>query len=601
METIANKPLRIVWLKAAVLGSLWASVEIILGSFLHNLRVPFSGSTLAFMAVWLLIAFSQHWKDKGLIWRAGLIAALMKSLSPSAVILGPMIGIFTEALLIDITIRLLGRNLVACIIGGALAVLSALMHKVVNLLILYGFDLLKVLHAMFEFSQQVLNLEHIGLQEAFFALVAIYATAGIVAALLGYFSGMRIKRKNIAFDNDTENRHKNEHGFINLKKKEVGSLSSKKTSELFDYTTAEKYASPLLFANLFALVGGLFLISRSHMLVAAVFSAAYIGFCFFRYRRAVMRMRKLSFWLPFILITLAAALLLEGMDKGLSFSIDGLIIGIRMNVRAFVVLTGFTAISTEMKNPAIKMILYKKGFENLYQALNLSFGALPGIIAFISERNGKQGLRRFSLKQVLAAAEQLLATFKKENAQKMPVIIITGAIGQGKTTFTKQVIKLLNNKKVSITGFLSLGKQQDGQRVGFDLYSLLDQSLTPLCTTEKLPGRPHFGRYYFHDEGLQKGNEILEPDVVKNFNLLVVDEVGPLEINNSGWAKGIENVLNNAQVLQCWVVRKSLVQQIARKWDIGTAYVFDISEDSEEEVVKCIGMLLKNADDLKTV
>ena len=29
------------WQKAAVIGSLWGSIEIILGSFLHNVNIPF--------------------------------------------------------------------------------------------------------------------------------------------------------------------------------------------------------------------------------------------------------------------------------------------------------------------------------------------------------------------------------------------------------------------------------------------------------------------------------------------------------------------------------------------------------------------------------
>ncbi len=102
-------PLETIWLKAAVVGGLWASVEIIVGSFLHNLRIPLSGSILAFFGVVLLIAFYKNWPDKGLIWRAGLICALMKSISPSAVILGPMIGIFLEALLLQLSITVLGE------------------------------------------------------------------------------------------------------------------------------------------------------------------------------------------------------------------------------------------------------------------------------------------------------------------------------------------------------------------------------------------------------------------------------------------------------------------------------------------------------------
>ena len=124
MELIASKPLNEIWLKASVLGSIWASIEILLGSFLHNLKIPFSGMILSLIGVWLIISFLQVWKERGLVWRAGIICALMKSISPSAVILGPMIGIFTEALLIEFFIFVLGKNIIGYLFAGAFAVLS---------------------------------------------------------------------------------------------------------------------------------------------------------------------------------------------------------------------------------------------------------------------------------------------------------------------------------------------------------------------------------------------------------------------------------------------------------------------------------------------
>ena len=140
-------------------GSIWAAIEIIIGSFLHNLRVPFSGTMLAIMSVYLMIAFVQIWDDRGLIWRAGLICALMKSVSPSAVILGPMTGIILEALLLESFIRLFGRNLIGYLAGGAAAVLSSLIHKAAALLILYGFDLVRILGELYRFSIRQINLE----------------------------------------------------------------------------------------------------------------------------------------------------------------------------------------------------------------------------------------------------------------------------------------------------------------------------------------------------------------------------------------------------------------------------------------------------------
>jgi hypothetical protein len=91
--TAALSPL---WQRAAVLGSLWAASEIALGSFLHNLRVPFAGHALTAIAVAVLVAGHRTWPQEGLLVRAGLIAAVMKSTSPSAVLFGPMVAIVME-------------------------------------------------------------------------------------------------------------------------------------------------------------------------------------------------------------------------------------------------------------------------------------------------------------------------------------------------------------------------------------------------------------------------------------------------------------------------------------------------------------------------
>ena len=108
------------WQKAALLGSVWASLEIVVGSFLHNMTFPFTGTILSGLGIALLIAGHSLWKEKGIVWRAGLICAVMKSVSPSAVIFGPMIGIAAEAFIVEIAIRMLGANAFGYIIGGNL-------------------------------------------------------------------------------------------------------------------------------------------------------------------------------------------------------------------------------------------------------------------------------------------------------------------------------------------------------------------------------------------------------------------------------------------------------------------------------------------------
>lgn len=68
-KTIVNDK----WIKASVLAGLWAGIEIIAGSFLHNLRIPFSGTILTLISIVLVVGLFQIWPKYGIIWRAGLI------------------------------------------------------------------------------------------------------------------------------------------------------------------------------------------------------------------------------------------------------------------------------------------------------------------------------------------------------------------------------------------------------------------------------------------------------------------------------------------------------------------------------------------------
>ena len=132
------------WIKASVLAGLWAGIEIIAGSFLHNLRIPLSGTILTLVSIILVVGFFQIWPKYGIIWRAGLITALMKSISPSAVILGPMIAITVEGFIMEFAIRVVGRNITGYISAGMLTMVGILVHKVIRLFLLYGWDILIV-------------------------------------------------------------------------------------------------------------------------------------------------------------------------------------------------------------------------------------------------------------------------------------------------------------------------------------------------------------------------------------------------------------------------------------------------------------------------
>jgi hypothetical protein len=184
-----------VWLKAAILGATWAASEIILGSFLHNLRIPFNGNILTAIGFILMIAASYKWKDKGLFWRSGLICALMKTMSPSAVIFGPMIAIFMESVLLEISVRTLGRNAIGFMLGSALAMSWILFQKIANYIIFYGFNIVEIYKQLMGFANKQIKTDFDLVWMPIVVLLLIYILFGIVAVFLGMRIGKSLEHK----------------------------------------------------------------------------------------------------------------------------------------------------------------------------------------------------------------------------------------------------------------------------------------------------------------------------------------------------------------------------------------------------------------------
>ena len=179
------------WIKASIAGTIWAASEIVLGSFLHNLKVPFSGNILTAIGIIILISISYTWTERGLFWRAGLICALMKTMSPSAVIFGPMIAIFTEALLLELFVRLLGRTIAGYVIGSMLAMSWNLVQKILNYIIFYGSNIIEVYSNLLKFAQKQLNIQTDIVWMPIIILLVVYALFGLLAAV----TGIRVGRK----------------------------------------------------------------------------------------------------------------------------------------------------------------------------------------------------------------------------------------------------------------------------------------------------------------------------------------------------------------------------------------------------------------------
>ena len=100
--------------------------------------------------------------------------------------------------------------------------------------------------------------------------------------------------------------------------------------------------------------------------------------------------------------------------------------------------------------------------------------------------------------------------------------------------------------------------------------------------------RLHLGRYYFNKSAISKGNKILSSENISCKQIIVIDEIGPLEFSGQGWSNAIDNITRSSTLPQLWVMRKSIVKKVTKRWNTGNIYIFDIKESTISEVEKKI-------------
>lgn len=351
------------WKKAAMIGGLWAGIEIVIGSFLHNMRIPFAGTILAAQGIVVLLAFTSFWNEKGIIIRAGIITALMKSISPSAVILGPMTGILTEALLLEFFLFLFGRNLAAYMIASAMALASAFIHKIVTFLILYSFDIVAIYENIYQWFQRTTGFNQLDATEFLLSIIVVYIIGGSIIGIIGYKLGKEVKKLDFSEDLDH---------------------SDPSNVDLFPLNKSQKFHFSLLFLHMISIPIGLFLLNVIYYWLGISFILIYIISVIFYYKNSMRRLKKPLFWFQLIIIIVLATVFVQGDTGSFSYiNFEGFINGLSLSFRALFVVISFTAISVELRNPKITKYLNNIFVKSIYEALSISFSVLPKIIQLL--------------------------------------------------------------------------------------------------------------------------------------------------------------------------------------------------------------------------
>lgn len=554
-----------VWQRAAVLGSLWAASEIVLGSFLHNVRLPFAGHILTFLAVAILVSGHRMWRTPGLVARAGLIAALMKSLSPSAVLIGPMVAIAMEGLLMEVAIRVAGGRAAGYVLGGALAMSWTLAQKIVSLLLTYGPDTLRLYGDAVALAERQLGPIPFGAWGPLLALTVLNLGVGAAAALVG----MRLSP-----------------GSADAAAPGGAQLPAEWLRRLGGPVSAG--ARPVLGWLAFwvvALPAGLVLISRLTLGGKALFACAALALAAARYGPALRRLARPGFWAGLVLVTMAAGALAGALSPQAPRGwITGVGVGLGMSLHAVFVTVSFTALSVELTHPSLRVWLERVGGGQLHRALQGAFATLPLIVAALPAPHVLAGRPLRTLGQLLAHVDGWLAAL---NRPVRFLGIVTGSQGAGKTTALTRAVEALRAQGVGVAGVLAPGTVQDGTRWTVDLLRLDDGTRSPLATRDPASPWPRRGGFHVSPAAVAAGLSALTA-LPPGTEVVVVDEIGPWELSGAGWGQALEALrVSGTPVVAA--VRPTLLREVVARYAPGEdPDVWDASRMSPEAVAEAV-------------
>ncbi|MHB8095208.1 MAG: nucleoside-triphosphatase [Candidatus Aminicenantales bacterium] len=557
------------WLKAAALGCIWASAEIVLGSFLHNLGIPMAGTIMAGIGIVLMVAVGSLWPVRGLFWRAGLVCALMRALTPGTIIFGPMIAITCQAGLMELSVRFFRRNAFSWLLGSMLAMSWNIAQFVLRNLLVYGSGAVDLYMALLRWSEKNLGLPAGDPWLPIVLVLVLNLAAGLAAGLLGLFIGRRAAREPL----------------------EMSSLSSAQVMKIRAGQSAREfpYSIGWLLADLVMLAGVLALAQSAAWTIWLTAGLLAMGVWILRYREAARPLLRTKFWIWFFLLTGLSGALLSSLKHGWSGLLGGVGIGLAMNFRAAVLVVGFSALGTELRSPRVGKKLSRGRFRPLAAALETAIETLPQVIANLPKLEDVFRRPVTVFHRVVVQADFWFKRLTLDQARRRGVLLLSGQVREGKSHALQALIQGLRADGHRVAGILSPSVVQDGRHIGFDLVDIATgrrTELSRIAGESEAPGLPSVGRFVFKPEGLRAGQAALSVQATAGADVIVVDEVGPWELKDQGWAGPLYELTLETKIPMIWVVRSDIMDQVRAHWALQDPRIVDVSGQSRETLLE---------------
>jgi len=145
---------------------------------------------------------------------------------------------------------------------------------------------------------------------------------------------------------------------------------------------------------------------------------------------------------------------------------------------------------------------------------------------------------------------------------KNRIFIVTGDPGSGKTGAVNMIAEGLKKAGIPVCGFIAEGFWKGVHRDRYELVDLVSGERIVFCKKEFETGWEKIVLFYINPAAIEFGERILNPANISEDAVIVIDEIGPFELEGKGWRKAVRRIITERTgQTMIWVVRTRLVEK----------------------------------------
>ena len=91
------------------------------------------------------------------------------------------------------------------------------------------------------------------------------------------------------------------------------------------------------------------------------------------------------------------------------------------------------------------------------------------------------------------------------------------------------------------------------------------------------------------------GQDILDDPMICDNDLVIVDEIGPFELDGKIWANSLTRLLDRQCCALLLVVREQLITEVIQKWKLNDPVIIDIEQTKNDQAAAIISSKLGRA------